>query len=250
MRPGALAAALVLLGASPLPLRAEGAACDRKIAVTGHAQASHAPDFAELSFATEAKAATVAAAFDGAAKAVAAITALAREHGAGLNDIRTTALVLEAATRTVSRTLGANQQEPDGYRAASKVSVRLADRTRLADLVRRTIEGGAAQIESVDFGLADPTKVEAALLVAAGRDARARAAEVAEAAGARIGPLCNLTAGKVQQTPPPMPDSRPRGKKLGSASRYEGATPGLSVPIEGGTIDLAAEVSAVYAAQP
>ncbi|GJE60330.1 SIMPL domain-containing protein [Methylobacterium trifolii] len=237
LRAGLLA--LPLLGAQA---RADDdTVCERRISVTGRAQAAQAPDFAEIAIGVEAKAATAAAALDAASKAVEGVVALGRDLGVPSADIGTASVVLEPALRTVTRPNGTVQQEPDGYRASNRVSVRLADMGRLGDLLRRALDAGANRIDSVSFGLKEPGKVEAALQVAAARDARARASDLAEAVGARLGPLCSLSMGG---GPQPMRLAATMSRSVEAGSR------GKRVPIEAGTIETVAEVQAAFAIQP
>lgn len=230
-----LAVALCALAA---PARADDAPCRRGITVTGVAQAAQAPDFAAVSIGVEAKGATAAAALDAASKAIEGVVALGRDLGVPASDIGTAAIVLEAVTRTVTQRDGSSREVPDGYRGTNRVSVWLADMARLGDLLRRSIEAGANRIESVTFGLNDPAAVEAALQVEAVKRARAQAAALAEAAGARLGALCTLTTGRTVQ---PM--------RMQAARSLEAPEP-KRVPIESGTIESSAEVSATFAIAP
>lgn len=236
-----------------LPAAADEDSCKRRIAVTGRAEVSLAPDFIALTLASESKASNVVSALEASAKVIAEIGALARDLGMPATAIRTSSVVLEDSTRIVSRTLGADQREPDGFRVSNRVSLRLADRSRAGELVRRALDKGNIRVEFAEFGLDDPDKAEKALLAAAGKDARAQASVLAEAAGSSVGSVCSLKAGDVQQSPQPF-QSRPVGR-LKKSSNFEsysdsGGKSGLYIPLESGTIDLAVEVSAEFAAQP
>jgi uncharacterized protein len=230
---GALLAAMLVA-----PARADDGECKRQISVVGRAAEMRAPDFAEVTVGIEARGATAAAALDAASKAVAGVSAQARALDVAPADIGTAAVTLQTATRTVARPGGAVTEEPDGYRASNLVSVRLADMDRLGDLLRQALSAGANRIDGISFGLRDPDKIESALQIAATRDARSRAEALAEAAGAKLGPLCTLsTAGAAP--PPPV---------LSRAMAAPMAAKGRRVPIEAGTIQLSSEVSASFAA--
>ncbi|MFK5599382.1 SIMPL domain-containing protein [Methylobacterium sp. HMF5984] len=226
-------AAVILPVVASLPARAEDEACRRGISVTGRAHAIQAPDFAEVTIGVEARAGNAAAALDVTSKGVAGIVALGRDLGIPAGDVGTAAVVLEPATRTVTRPNGTSQDEPDGYRASNRVTVRLADMGRLGDLLRRALEAGANRIDSIGFGLTDPDRVEAALQVEAARNARTQAASLAEAVGAHLGGLCSLSTSR---TAVPM---------AMQASRAAAAP--KRVPIEAGTIGSSAEVTATFA---
>jgi uncharacterized protein len=233
------AALLALAGAAAVPARADDPACGRHIGVVGRAAEVRAPDFAEVTIGVEVRGATAAAALDAASKAVAGVSAQARALGVPPAEIGTAAVTLQAGTRSVARPGGGVTEEPDGYRAGNLVSVRLADMDRLGDLLRQALDAGANRIDGVSFGLRDPDRAEAALQVAATRDARTRAEALADAVGARLGPLCTLSA--TGAAPPPM---------AARALAAPMAAKGRRVPIEAGTIPMSAEVAATFAVAP
>lgn len=225
----------LLLAALTAPAAAE-TPCPRHVSVTGHAASAQAPDFAEIAVGIEARGASPANALDAASKAVAAIGALARDAGILPADIGTAAVTLRPATRTVPRPGGGVAEEPDGYEATNVVRLRLADMGRLGDLLRRTVETGANRIDSISFGLRDPDGVVASLQAAATRDARNRAGALAEAVGAKLGPVCTLNALDAPAALPMM--------------RTMAAPKGRPVPVEAGTIESSASVNAVFALEP
>ncbi len=232
----ALATGICVLAA---PVRADDA-CARQITVTGRAQAAQAPDFATVTIGVETKAANAAAALDASSKAVAGVVALAGRLGVPSGDVGTAAVVLEPATRAVTRPDGTRQEQPDGYRAANRVSVQLADLDRLGDLLRQALDTGANRIDSIAFGLKDPGAVEARLRLDAARDARSQARALAEAVGAKIGALCRLTVGSGQ--PPEVAQAfRSSGGARLDAKR---------VPIEAGMIASSAEATATFSVEP
>ncbi|MEE7505262.1 SIMPL domain-containing protein, partial [Methylobacterium mesophilicum] len=165
-------------------------------------------------------------------------SAQARALGVPPADLGTAAVTLQAATRTVARPGGAVTEEPDGYRASNLVTVRLADMDRLGDLLRQALDSGANRIDGVSFGLRDPDKSEAALQVAATRDARSRAEALAEAVGAKLGPLCTLSTAAT---------GTPYRPALEMARAAPMAAKGRRVPLEAGTIPMSSEVSATFA---
>ena len=231
MRAAPLALLVSLIGGAALA--DDSAPCARHVSVTGHASSSQAPDFAEIAVGVEAKGANAASALDAASKAVAGISAIARDAGLSPAEIGTAAVSLQAVTRTVNRP-GGITEEPDGYAATNVVRLRVGDMARLGDILRRTLDSGANRIDGITFGLRDPDAARAALQVTAAKDARARAAALAEAAGAKLGSLCTLTA--LDGGPAPY------------AMRAMAASPkARPVPVEAGTIESAASVSATFA---
>lgn len=234
----ALAGAVLTL-ALAAGARADDSACTRHISVVGRATEARAPDFAELTVGIEAHAPNAAAALDAASKAVAGVSAQARALGVSAADISTAAVSLQAATRSVARPGGGLTEEPDGYRASNLVSVRLADMDRLGDLLRQALDAGANRIDGISFGLRDPDGLDAALQVAAARDARSRAAALADALGVKLGSLCSL--GPAGGAPYPLANR---------ALAAPMAAKGRRVPIEAGTIQMSSEVAATFAVTP
>ena len=221
------------------PVRAnEG--CARQITVTGRAQVAQPPDFATITIGVEAKAANAATALDASSKAVDGILALAGRLGIQSTDIGTAAVVLEPATRAITLQDGTHQEQPDGYRASNRVSVRLADLGRLGDLLRQALNTGANRIDTITFGLKDPVAVESQLRLDAARDARSQAHALAEAVGAKIGALCQLTVGQSQPTDPPQQLRFSEGSRFGAKR----------VPIEAGMIASSAEATASFSVEP
>ncbi|WP_449410590.1 SIMPL domain-containing protein [Methylobacterium komagatae] len=235
MRAAPLALVLAALGGGAV---ADEAPCARNVSVVGHASSAQAPDFAEIAVGIEAKGPNAATALDAASKAVAGISALAREAGIPPADIGTAAVSLQPVTRPVTRPGGGTREEPDGYMATNVVRLRVGDMGRLGDLLRRTLDSGANRIDGITFGLRDPEAARAALQVAAAKDARTRAVALAEAVGAKLGSLCTLSA--LDGAPPPYP-------MRAMASRAVKAAP---VPVEAGTIESTASVTATFALAP
>jgi len=214
---------------------ADEAPCERHISVTGHATSTRAPDFAEVVVGVETKGANAAAALDATSKAVAGVSALARDPVRLRRRLRGGG---PPPPRPVGGPGGGYSEEPDGYAAGNVVRVRLSDMGRLGDLLRRAVEGGANRIDSLTFGLRDPDGAMASLQAAAAKDARARAAALAEAVGATLGPLCTLNTLGASPQPYAM-------RTMAMASPKA-----MPVPVESGTVDTEASVNAVFALAP
>lgn len=240
-RAAAAALALAALSGLPAPSFADEVRAPGTISVVGRARSETPPDFASVEIGVESRGATPAAALDATSEAARRIVALAGEFKLGEGDVGTTAVTLQPVTRTVEQPDGSEAEKPDGYRASNQVRLRLSDMGRLGELMRRALDAGANRIESVSFGLKDPEAVEAALRIAALKDAMAQAARLAETAGTRLGRVVSI------QSPPPreaaastMPFPMPMRAKA------RGATP---VPLVAGSIEASAEVAASFAVE-
>lgn len=238
MRAALIALGLLLAACPSAP--AEDGAGDGRIRVIGRAQAETPPDFAAIEIGVQSRGPTPSAALDAASQAARGTIAVAREVGVPEADIGTSAVTLQPATKTVRGPDGSVREQPDGYVAANRVRVRLADMGKLGDLMRRALDAGANRIEGISFGLRDPAGVDAAVQVAAMRDARAQGERLAEAAGVRLGPAVSIASPPRGDGARPLPyaamKAAPRGRE--------------PVPIEAGTIETGAEVEAVFAIVP
>ncbi|WP_431310970.1 SIMPL domain-containing protein [Methylobacterium nigriterrae] len=235
---------MLLLACAAGPTRAEDAPAlaDGLIQVVGRARSETAPDFASVEIGIEARGATPAAALDATSEAARKVIALAAGFGVGEADIGTTAVTLEPVTRTVRQPDGSVTERQDGYRAANRVSLRLADMGRLGELMRRALDAGANRIEGVAFGLKDPEAAESAVRVAAMKDASAQAARLAEAAGVRLGRVVSI------QSPPRI--AIPPVLMAAAAPMRAKGRGGVPVPLVAGTIGASAEVAATFAIAP
>jgi uncharacterized protein YggE len=242
-RVGTLAlAALAVAWIAPAGAEEAPTLKDGRIHVVGRARTETAPDFASVEIGVEAKGATPAVALDAASSAAKGLIALAETFKVPEADIGTTAVTLQPVTRSVRQPDGSVSERADGYRAANTIRLRLADMGRLGDLMRRALEIGANRIEGVSFGLRDPDAAEAAVRVAAMKDATMQATRLAEAAGVTLGRVVAIRspaeAGSSPYAPMPAP----------MAVRSKGR--GAPVPLVAGTIETAADVSATFAIAP
>lgn len=210
------------------------------VSVIGHAQSETAPDFASIEIGVEAKAATPGDALDGTSAAARKLIALAAEFGVPEGEIGTTAVNLQPVTRMVRQPDGTAVEKPDGYRAANQVRIRLADMGKLGDLMRRALDAGANRIEGISFGLKDPDAAQAALRVAAVKDALTQARLLAEAAGVKLGPVISIQS-------PPREERAPMAFAAPMRAKARGGAP---VPLVAGSIAASAEVAAVFAVVP
>jgi len=235
-------AALATVWSCPASAEDAPASKDGRIHVVGRARAETAPDFASVEIGVEAKGATPAAALDAASAAAKGLIALAETFKVPEADIGTTAVTLQSVTRSVRQPDGSVTERADGYRAANTVRLRLSDMGRLGDLMRRALETGANRIEGVSFGLRDPDAAEAAVRVAAMKDATAQASRLAEAGGVTLGRVVTIRSPAASESSSYAPMPAPMAAR--SKSR------GAPVPLVAGIIETAADVSVTFAIAP
>lgn len=232
----ALAGSLLLLAAaSPAAADDESG----RIRVIGRASQEVAPDFASVEIGVESRGATPAAALDAASQAAKGIVATSKEMGVAEADIGTSAVTLQPRIKNVRLPDGTMGEREDGYTASNRVRVRLAEMGKLGELMRRTLDSGANRIQGISFGLRDPAAADAAVQVAAVKDAKAQAERIAEATGVKLGSVISIESPPRNESPRPMP--------YGLAMKAAAPRSRTAVPVEAGSIETSAEVDAVFA---
>jgi uncharacterized protein YggE len=88
------------------------------------------------------------------------------------------------------------------YRAANVVSVRLEDLAKIGRVIDAAIDAGANQVDGVDFQLRNDREAREEALRRAVREARSKAATMAEALGVSLGPVLDAREGGVSVEPP------------------------------------------------
>ena len=208
-----------------------------RISVIGRAILELPPDYASVQVGVSTRAAAAAAALSENSAAVAKLVGLAREMGVEPRHVATSAVSLQQAYRQARPPGGGSEQQPDGYAAQNVVTIRLADMTKLGDLLRRSVEGGANRIDGIAFGLVDPGRAEREAGAAAARDATERARAIAEAAGVSLGPIDTIRSPAAADRPAPP---------YGVAMRAMAAPPPRGVPIEAGLVTVSADVEITW----
>lgn len=118
------------------------------------------------------------------AKAMTAVMNALKGAGIAERDIRTSRLSIFP-----QMTSGGNNTAPriTGYRATNRVTVRLRDITKVADVVDATVGAGANEIGGINFIVSEPSKLLDKARSEAIADARRKAEIYAQAAGVVLG---------------------------------------------------------------
>lgn len=154
------------------------------MSVTGEAQISAAPDMAETDAGVTTEGRTARDASEANARAMAAVMNALKGAGIAERDIRTSRLSIFPQT-----TSGNNNAAPriTGYRATNRVTVRLRDITKVADVVDATVGAGANELGGINFIVSEPSKLLDKARTEAIADARRKAEIYAQAAGVVLG---------------------------------------------------------------
>ncbi|MFN8215567.1 MAG: SIMPL domain-containing protein [Solirubrobacterales bacterium] len=175
------------LAALALPAAPAAVASARSVSVSATATVLVPRDSARVGFGVSKERRSRSAALRAASAKLAAVIAAAKGvPGVEPGAIRTGAI----SVRKVSRGTGTV------YRASQGISVTLRQAERAGELVRAGIAAGATGVRGPYFFVADTGAAERRALTAAFEKARARAATLAAAAGAALGPVLEIDEGE------------------------------------------------------
>lgn len=234
---GGLVLALALAGCSTTTVDIGPRAADRRpgatISVSGTGRVHVKPDVAVAQVGVEAREASLAAATSEVARRMTAVLARLRDRGVADRDITTVVYTVEP--------IEAPRRQADdpvrivGFRVANVVQVKIRDIAAAGPTLEAALAEGATALRALHFTLDDPAPAEAAARAQAVQDAAARARQLAEAAGVRLGELVSL----VESAPGP----RPVAEHFARATLAAATAPG---PIETGELQVTVTVDARY----
>lgn len=233
----ASAAAIALLAACGQPTVLETSPEVRSISVTGEAEINAVPDVAILDFSVETRAVSSADAFSEASRAMNAVISTLKDRGIEARDLQTNQVSLSPvySRDEDGRT---DRTKIIAYRAYQSLTVRLRTIGEAGETIDAAVGAGANGLNSFRMAIDDPKALRDEARVAAVEDARAKAEAMAEAAGAKLGPVMTLSAHNNGMRPRPM------------AMRTMAMEDASSAPsIEAGEQSVSMTVSAVFAIQ-
>jgi hypothetical protein len=202
------------------------------VSVTGTGRVAVAPDTALVSLGVEVRTPSLVDATAEASRRMSAVLERVKALGIGERDITTVTYSVEPLAPP--RRAEDETARITGYRVVNVVQLRLRELAAVGRIVEAAMAAGATTIRGVRFTIADPAKPQAEARRLAVRDAEARARQLAEAAGLRLGELVSLSEG--------VPAPRPMGERLDVAVSAVLA-PG---PVEPGQLEIVTSVTAHY----
>lgn len=155
------------------------------LTVTGLGVATGAPDVVHMQFGVQSRNVDAAAALADNQAKLARVRAALSELGVAEKDVQVASYTLSPQGEMDPVT--GMVREPTGFLADNMVSVALRDPTRVNEALAGVFAGGATSIQSVGFMLGDPQRLAAQARELALADARARAEQMARAAGITLG---------------------------------------------------------------
>lgn len=201
------------------------------ISVTGHGEASGAPDMAVVSLGVRTEGADAAGTLSENNGRQAAVIAALKEAGIEARDVQTSGLSLDQRMNYPD----GKAPELVGYAASNMVTVQVRDLDTLGALLDKAIGAGATSLAGLEFRREDDAALLDAARQAAVADAIHRATLYAEAAGVKLGPVRAISEATAQAQPSPVPMVR-----MAAAAQS-------SVPVEAGELGLSVDITVEFA---
>lgn len=229
-----LAAALIAL--APLPALAQGE-CAGRITVQGAGTVTAVPDLLRITFRAQAESADPSEALAEAARRTERMLAAIAAQGVAPEDLATVEVSLAPVYERPTR------DEPPrivNWRAASGAAVTLRDLSLFGTLIREATGAGATGLGGFAFDVTNREELLGEARALAVTDALARATQMADAAGLRLGPVLEINEAG-WSVPRPF-EAR--------AVMMSDASPVPEMPLAPGSADLTANVGLTAALCP
>lgn len=239
---GLLISALLLalvLPAAPSRLLAQEEMDDdsepqRTLSVSGTGTASGQPDVAVVTLGVETEAEEASAALSQNNEQMQALIEALQEAGIAEEKIETQVVRLQPRyEQGESRDEGT--PELVGYRAINLVEVRVEELGALGEILDAAIQAGGNRIENIRFEISDPSDLVDQAREAAWNEALHKAEQLAELAGAELGPV--MTLSETSRVPRPVVE-----QAVGGRAEAE-------VPIQAGTQDVEIDIHVTWSLQ-
>ena len=232
MRAPLFALAFATVALLPLAVHAQAVAPERQrsVNVSGYAEVQATPDRAHVSAGVVTQGATATAAVQQNTQSMRGVFDALKSAGVAEADIRTSGFNVSPVfdepkqPRTAPRIVA--------YQVGNTVTALVRDPARLGDILDALIKGGANNLNGVFFSVARNEEMQDKLRVDAVKDARRKAQQMAEAAGATLGPVMSIS--EVGRGGGPVPMARMQ------------ADAAMSVPVAAGTETLSTTVQVTF----
>ena len=201
--------------------------------VSGTGEVAAAPDVVHIRLGIEAQDETVARAQSDAAAAMDRVMTALRSGGVADADVQTQSFSIRQVTRW-DRDL--EEEIVVGYRVSNDVLVKVREVGRAAALIDAAVVAGGdlIRVDGISFTVDDPTPFQAEARQEAMADAAAKAEELAELAGVRLGQATFISESSAGQPPVPV---------LAEMAVMSAA---VSTPISPGEVEIRVTVQVVY----
>ncbi len=204
----------------------------RTISVTGSGQAYGEPDIAVAQIGVQSRNPDPAAALNDANAKMTAIMAALKELGVAEKDIQTSNFSVSAQQEVEPQT--GQAKGTITYVVDNTVSITMRDLTKVGQMLGNVVAAGANNIYGVSYTVADESKLQAEARDKAMADAKARAEQLAQAAGVTLDQPMTIT--EYSNGPQPFI----------AADLARGAVAAPSVPVASGQIQVNMQVNVTY----
>jgi uncharacterized protein len=206
------------------------ASAGARITVTGTGVVTGTPNQLTLDMGVQVNGASVDSALQQANDAANQVTAALRAQGVAAADIQTSGLYIQP-------NYGSDSQTPTGYGASESLTATLDNIGAAGAQIQAAVHAGgdAVTVDGISLNLTDTSGLLATARARAVADARAKAAQYAQALGQPLGPVVSLSD-QTQAPSVPVP-------MFANAAASKAA----SVPINPGSQQLTISVTVVYA---
>lgn len=226
-----LAVAAMILGLTAAPLAAEEKPMERTVTVSATGNISAEPDEATIATGVSSEAKTAREALSKNSEAMKKVIAELKGKGIEPKDIQTTQFNIEPVY-----VYPKEGQPPvlNGYRAHNMVSVKVRNLDKLGEVLDQLVTAGSNQMNGITFDVSKAETLKDDARKEAITNALRRAKLYAQAAGADVGEIVQIAEDVTFTGPQPMQYSKAR------------AMAAESVPVERGSMDLEARVTATW----
>ncbi len=226
-----LAVAAMILGLTAAPLAAEKKPMERTVTVSASGTVSATPDEATIATGVTSEAKTAREALSKNSEAMKKVIAELKGKGIEPKDIQTTQFNIEPVY-----VYPKEGQPPvlNGYRAHNMVSVKVRNLDKLGEVLDQLVTAGSNQMNGITFDVSKAETLKDDARKEAITNALRRAKLYAAAAGTDVGEIVQISEDVTFTGPQPMQYSKAR------------AMAAESVPVERGSMDLEARVTAMW----
>ena len=219
------------------PIEIEGLSINSQqegIWVSGQGEVTVTPDIATLRLGVDVQAASVATAQSQAAEAMDEVMEALTDNGVAEKDIQTQHFSIYPVTKWDKDD---EEQVIVGYRVTNTVNAKIREIDKAGTIIDAVAAAGGdfTRINGIDFSVDDPSAYYEEAREKAMADAEAKAEQLAELAGGRLGKATYIS--ESSYVPPP----------IYRQDIYEEAMPAATTPISPGEMEISLTVQVAYA---
>ena len=205
----------------------------RTITVSGEAHGDFEPDMAMLNVTLTSRDADLAAAKKQNDQQVSRLLEVASKQKLPKEKVTTSNVYINPEYRYEKQ----GQRHLTGYMVSRNIRMEINDMAVQEKLLADLVQANISEVNGMDFQLSQPERHTGELRKQAFQQARDRAAQLAEAAGSRLGPPLQISVGGAE---PPMP------RPMMAMARMEAADAGSVAPTVPGAVRLQESVTVTF----